>query len=471
MISERHIPPRAGLLSAMLFVAVAVCVGYLVATNPLVAFACIAFGLLLVVGKRWPGLGALAVLIIATNSVPFVNLRGGFGGVSGVDVGAVLAVLYWLMWPKERFWGLRANNIARGLLVFTGFWVLQVLRSVIVDGIPPTQALLYGRAFAFALPAFLMVVSLSHREVRRLSVGIMVWGSLFSIAYIGQAMGRLNGEFLVHSLSVRPGVLGVVRIYSLGVELAILALFLSVGVVARWHRSAGRSAAWLIVMLTGVQVVLQLSRGLMIVLPAAMLIVLILDSLRRPQTRSLWTGLPGWLVVSAIAILAWGSVLSQAYEIVQIRLISAAQDVGTLGGNFGYRVDIVDSMVAALGGYWPVGLGFLHPEVKPVSSLPSGSLINADLGMFSMLMTMGLLCVVLWWAIEVAGIRLALRDEMIGTNGFIAIGCAAWLVYGLLASPTILPSPLVTGAVLGSLVALSGGIEESLSPDTVGEGI
>jgi hypothetical protein len=147
---------------------------------------------------------------------------------------------------------------------------------------------------------------------------------------------------------------------------------------------------------------------------------------------------------------------------IAARVSSGLKDLTTQSGTVGYRYKVDLEMLDLLDGDWPIGLGFWHPDAKPVANLPDHSIRNGDVGALNSLMTMGAIGTVLLFLgpLGVLIAVLATRGRAgVRRDDWFFFGVAAWLVAVLIGSISLVTlfstSGLVlTAAVLGATIHL-----------------
>jgi hypothetical protein len=141
------------------------------------------------------------------------------------------------------------------------------------------------------------------------------------------------------------------------------------------------------------------------------------------------------------------------------RATSTIQELQQRTGTVGYRYELEHQMLSILGGRWPVGLGFLHPDAHPVPGLPHDSIRNGDVGVLNSLMTMGALGTALLYA-PLFGVLIAIlrkrRDaERPGTaeeHEWFFYGVTMWIVLVLVTSISLVTLFSASGLALTALL-------------------
>jgi hypothetical protein len=138
---------------------------------------------------------------------------------------------------------------------------------------------------------------------------------------------------------------------------------------------------------------------------------------------------------------------------VSERARSTIDDLRGSTGNVGYRFELADEMVTLLDNRWPVGLGFWHPDVRPVSSLPGGSIRNGDTGVLNAVMTMGVVGAVLLYLPLVTLFFATMRrrrdiSPVARRDQWFFFGAATWILYAVMSSGSLVTLFGVPGLVL-----------------------
>jgi hypothetical protein len=442
-------------------------IGYLIAIGHVsVAAAPLIAAVLLVLAVRAPGPFVALMLLVIMNGLPGVDLSGRLGPTRIQDyaVIALIVVLHARGREAVNSYGARLVRLARlWAACLVAWWILTVARSVLISGIPILKAALFGREFLYF--AILLPVALRARIPRQsLKAGaVLLCGGI--IAYtVGQVTISLSGAqlpWLVHPyLSLEVG--GLTRVYSpLGDVVSVSLLF----VFARLLSKEGRHNRIVLSGLTALfalAVVLELTRANYFAMLIALVVAVIVYTMRRGALTAVTFRIAmSVLAVMLVTLLIGGlrsGVNTRITSAVSSRLEAGVQNVSNTTGTFGYRYQLDEKMLAILGPDWPVGLGFLHPEVHYVAGLPNGSIRNSDTGVFNALMTMGVVGALLLYVPLVFAFMELVRLN--GRSGGLSRERQMWLVYGgtawvtwvVAGSATLVVLFSVTGLVLTALV-------------------
>jgi hypothetical protein len=414
---------------------------------------------------RWVALGLIPV--VAANAIPFYRFGAAerLSGLLGSDVaiamaGVVLAVAYFndregllgrFRACPRTVWGVGA--------AFVAYWGFVVLRTWLLDGVPLPMSVLYGRQF-LALPMCVaaMVAGFDEPKTASRALGlVLAFSVLYAVAYTARVLG-VNTEAVVHSLLIRTSDSGLPRVYSEGTQLVNLGVVVAAALSFFGGRGLLRVLGLLALPVTASAVAMQMSRGNMLALALGTFAVLGIWALRRQSSAG--DRISPVAVVAAVLVAAfvgWGlTFLASVFGMASGRLRTAVVEIASGTGNYGYRVNLVQTMGTALSGHWLGGLGFLHPSVRYVNGLPNGSIINSDLGAMAVVMTMGVIGAGMLAFLCVAGIMVPLRNRRTDWTG---ISSAAFLAAAVIGAATLMPSP----AILGFAVGVSLGASESRS--------
>jgi hypothetical protein len=361
--------------------------------------------------------------------------------------------------------------------VLAAWWMLTWLRSVDAEAISPKNAALFGRDFLyFALLVPLALAGLERRDVPGLSAVVIAGGALTGLGQIGAVLGGGEVSFLIHVGKVKLEG-GLPRIYSQANDLVILLVALGLGLVLLGRTAMLRRAGGATAIIAGFATVLMQTRAIYATVPTALVAVTVFLMARpSPVGIALRRG-AGRVVVAVVVSIAvvvlvapevfTSSTFGQVTERAVSGLSTASQESGTLA----YRQQLADTLLQLLGGDWPIGLGFLHPNDFYVAGVPSGSIRSTDLGVLEAIMPMGALGAALLYVPPVIGTWALMRRLAAArsADGFawLGYGVTAWVLSVLLGSITLVtlfvPGGLTYVAVLlaAALVSLTPGGEPS----------
>jgi hypothetical protein len=425
---------------------------------------------LAVLAARAPGPLAALLLLAVMNGIPFIDLSGRLPGGAHMQDGAVLALIGLLYARRGTIADPRRARIARAATIwgvcFAGFWLVTLMRSWLLDGIPLLKAALYGRDFlyfALLLPAAIRA-EIPARSLRAGTKMLLIGICLFAMGDVAISVAGANLTWLVHPMNLASQV-GLTRVFSMMGDL-VNACFIFTAAYAMCNKGGRfRYGAALLTLLFGLASILQLTRANYLALGVGLLVGVVVWMLCYASLRSLMLrAIVVTLTVLALvfALLGHGGSSSAASPGggVVARMQSGISDVSRATGTVGYRETVDAEMLHLLGHGWPVGLGFLHPAYHYVPTLPSGSIRNTDTGVFNVLMTMGLMGLMLVYAPLGYVFRELFRSsaKVAGTAfepRWIVIGGAAWIAFAVAGSATLVLLFSVSGLAISALVLAS----------------
>jgi hypothetical protein len=466
---------RVSVLARTLFAAGALVLGCFIAgwavtEAPLGEFLPLAAGLILalLLVARW-NFGAFVALLalVALNGIPGPDL-GDFSVAGSFRVSdAAVALLIVVLAFRQHAGVGRPGSLLRFTrgwgVAFATWWLLTVIRSV-GDGIPVLRAALFGRDFLYF--AVLLPLAASAFRDRKEIAGCLGFlagaGALFAVGQIAVTAAGVSSpvvDLIVHTELSIPFA-GTQRIYSSMADVATAMFPFAIGLALipphRGLRLVGIGLAGL----AGMSVLFQFTRATYLALTLALIVVsatwVYANGAISPPLRRASAAVAGVVVlgvfVSGFRPLEASVAFSPEAAAVSERA-SSVDEVIAGSGNVGYRYDLDEEMLTLLGDQWPVGLGFWHPEVRPVASLPEGTIRNGDTGVLNAVMTMGVVGAGLIYlplvTIFVAAMRrrrdfgsIARRDQ------WFFFGAATWILYALMSSGSLVTLFSVSGLVL-----------------------
>ena len=436
-----------------------------------------------VLAVRAPGPLAALLLLAVMNGIPFIDLSGRLPGGAHIQDGAVIALIALLYAYRGVITDPRLARISRAATIwgacFAGYWLITLMRSWLLDGIPVVKAALFGRDFLYfaVLLPVAMRAELPSRSLR-CGFGVLVAGlALFAGGAVATSLTGAAVPWLVHPIGLADQV-GLTRVYSMMSDLVNAGFIFATAYVLCNRSGRYRSRIALLSLLLGVASVLQLTRANYFALGVGLLVALGVWVHRYATLRPLLVRTSvALLVVGALVLVALGSGLSSSPSPaagVIARVQSGIVDFSNSTGTVGYRETIDREMLEVLGDRWPVGLGFLHPSAHYISTLPSGTIRNADTGLLNILMTMGGLGLLSIYAPLAYGLRVLLkRGSRRGAPGvtdrrrWLTLGAAAWLGFAVAGSVTLILLFDVSGLVLTALLLASvARTHSSMRPST-----
>jgi hypothetical protein len=378
----------------------------------------------------------VGILVLALlNGVPFLNTQIGATGAAGSNalndaiyvvlvaillVGAICRVRH----PEQD----RIAGIALvWAIVFLTWWSFKVIHGSGV--VPSSTAAKYGRAF-FYFGTLLPLLLYAVREMRHLAgfLGALTAGIV--LYSVGQIAVTVHHEIpgLIHIDHVN-NFDGVTRVYSFMGELLTVAFPMAFAVLLlgpkRW-----RWWALGMTLLTGVANALSFTRA-----------AYFSELLALSAASAFWVWRTGWqarrvrwftfgVLLVVIVIIASGigtegsGGASSPVQAVIARLVLGVTNVQNQTGTAGLRLRLDHLELGLLGHHWLTGLGFLDPTYYYVPGLPHGSIQDVDLGSVDLLMTMGVIGMIIAYALPIAAVVYLLRrgQGLIQYGGVVCLG-------------------------------------------------
>jgi uncharacterized membrane protein len=474
-LAEAWLRPVGG---AAFVVAICLAVGWVVSTEDGVLWAAIGIAVIVVaLVAMWnAGVAAGILLVAVLNGIPGVDLEGfaqrGSFRPSDVLVASLVILLGIRLLHNasevaaDRTWG----GLAWWGALFLLWWTWIVASSTVDDGIPLVNGALFGRDFLyFGLLLPLFVGGLRRRDdVFGLLATIAAAALLHACAQLGIVLGIVEYDWLVH-----PTILGefegLTRIYAFMSDAVVATLAISSGLALMGRRRGLRGVGALVALITALSTLFQFTRATYAGLAFGFLVVTAIWVARRQESARpiRRTALVGVGVVLAGAAFVFsggtGPSLSSASpaSAVSERAVSSVQELTTRTGTVGYRYDVSQRMLDRLGDDWLFGLGFWHPDVKPVSNLPQNSIRNGDVGILNAVMTMGVVGTILLYLPLLAATVAFLRRRDAGEArrsdyDWFFYGLSAWLLAVLVGSLTLVQLFSVPGLVLTAAIVAAG---------------
>lgn len=366
----------------------------------------------------------------------------------------------------------RSSELSRGqrslflwAAIFVAVWLIAWVRAV-GDGVAVLKALTFGQAFlifGLLLPLAPWLLR-SKREVRRFLSVLVFVGIIYAIGEIAVSLGMISPSVINVSLTASQG--GVTRVYAPMGDAVFLILSCSIGVSLLSKGPMARRAL-LAAVITGIAVAFELTRAQYFALGAGLVAALLIIGLRgAPSTKAriswrlLCSAGAVVLILGVAAVTVPSIAQTSAVREVASRTTTGLADLTGQGSNSGntlaYRQSLDSSMLAILGGKWPIGLGFLAPSTFYFTQLPSGSIMNTDVGVVNVFMTLGAVGAVLLY-IPVIGFLLWTVAGLRQDDRAVAerLGVTVWVV-AVLAGSVTLYTLFSTGGLV--LVAVSIGL-------------
>jgi hypothetical protein len=424
------------------------------------------------------------VLVLTLNGLPGLDLSqfhvpGAFnpadaGGAALIAIGAAR-----LVFGKPAPLGRAGGWLALWASLFLVVWGIAWYRGV-ARGVPLTQAASFGQdflIFGLLLPLAPSLVKTRAEAWRFIAV--------VGLATVVYALGDIAASLKV----ISPGLINaqqtassgpITRVYTTMADLITFTFALALALALVAH---GRKMLLAIcgAAVTGVAIVLALTRaeyfGLVAGLFGAVLIAVtrVSPSVASQLRSRSFRVLAGGVVVGLLTALFFPQLFhGGSVQAVITRATSGLSAVTggsqpTGANTFVYRQGVDHALLAVLGGRWPIGLGFLHPNTIYLVNAPSGTIRNADTGVLNSMMTMGLVGTILLYVplgyVAVVTCRSWRFQRGDAPNG-LRLGVLIWLIATLVASITLITLFSITGltmtaVMLGVVLRLvTGGGEE-----------
>jgi len=437
----------------------AVVLGAAIAHGSTILLAVVVGGPLVVsLAALYPGVTVGVVWLAALNGIPLVNIATGGGEFRPTDlaVAAIVLMAVARCLADRRSRPLPPRGVTLVCALFAAWWAITFVRTLYA-GVPPVDALFFGRDFlsmAVLIPAAWILLD-SRRAWRECLIVVVVGTGIYSLAYVGGALGLIDAASFVHPQQI-VSFGGVLRLYTPMNDLVVTVAVFSIAFLATTRR--GRATPWIAVVaaLTSLAFLLQLTRAAYLSVALGIVIAVVVASTRGADVRRVLIQrltvvlLAGGIFFFAATGLGSTSIPSQ---IVGERISAGVGEIAVTSGTFGYRVRVYKQMFAVLGSDWPIGLGFLNPKDRYFLSLPGGTIRDGDVGLMNAVMTMGVIGLALLFALPVSVARWVAKTPD-GRPTWMMVGLFGWLVVLVAGSPTLVTLFSATG-ILSTALALS----------------
>jgi hypothetical protein len=357
-----------------------------------------------------------------------------------------------------RWWG----------IALATWWLMTLIRSV-ADGVPLLKGLLFGRDFlyfAILLP-LLAGAFRSRKEIATCLSLLAVAAVMYAVGQVAASAGGITSPLV--DLVVHPEVTisfeGTQRVYAHMADAVTAALAFAIGLALIPPRRSLRKVGIALGALAALSVAFQFTRATYLAFALALLVVSATwvyanGAISRPLRRAT-VALAGVVLLGLFV----GEFRSPESSVplpgevgaVSERAASSIDDLVGRTGNVGYRYDLAHEMLTVLGDRWPVGLGFWHPDARPVPSLPVASIRNSDTGVLNAVMTMGVVGAALLYLPLVAFFFAAMRrrrdlGSVARPDQWFFFGAATWILYTVTSSGSLVILFSVPGLVLTATV-------------------
>ena len=419
-----------------------------------------------------PGI-ALALWALAyANMLPFIDTQAFRvpGASRPEDLLVVLlvaatAVSCWRRRPslKSTTWRSRTATL---FLAACCWWLIVLGGTVLLTNVPLVAAALYGRdLIECVLVGLCVLVVLEERsDILALLDWLSIGAAAFSAFFIAGVVTHTDYRWMVHSYQLGQ-LAGQTRYYAWGHLLVAMLL-----PVALWRAVNG--AGWRRVFWAGLtvlyvmQVLTAVWRANYVGVAAGLIatVLLVTSSPAHSRLRLRFLTLMAALTASALAgllALTLRPLGINASAVSPGATASIRSLTSWIGGayvsNYSYRTRLAGTMLHLLGRSWVWGLGFLHPAVHPVAGLPFGAIRNTDISFTLVLMPMGAIGLVLFYAPYLYALVKSARAAGVAASrqdGALLLGLTGALVCALIAGVTLvyLTWPVTLMLALAALV-------------------
>jgi hypothetical protein len=427
---------------------------------------------------RW-GRGVWYALLVvgAVDGLPGPNLDGiTAAGLSATDWLTVLLIVSLAGdLARDGFARLRGSEIARWVAVWSAafifLWAVTVARSWVISDIPLKHAIHFGRAFIYVgvlIPLF--AGALADKRVRtRFLTAAALAAALIAVT---ESVATVHPGALSLFVHVNQSLAqdGIIRLYTDALALVVAAFTIGLGAALLASDRRVRFAGAGVAVVCMVDIALSLTRALYLGVVVGVVLAVAIWLIRpSPESRLARRQLARILALLAIGValvvaIHPPSISNSAVNGVASRAVSLFTAVST--GNTAQSTIAIRQQEASvlehiLGSQWPFGLGFLDNRNRYFVGLPAwdaGSILDSDVGVLNVVMTMGVLgAVVEYFPFVGVAFVLARRRLFYGeafSQAWLAFGVFAWLLLALASSVTLTllfnpTSVVVSAAVVG----------------------
>jgi hypothetical protein len=438
--------------------------------SPTIVACLVALAVLAAITAWNPGVSIGVLLLVVMNGLPLLDVEpylvAGFrvSDLAVMLLAGALAVRIHARGASRAPW---AGRLTVWGVVFGLWWFVVLVRTSLLEGVPLLDAFLFGRDFIyFAILLPLLVMAFRGRREFIGCIGTLFAGALvFSVGQLAiSAAGASSSgwaSWFAHATSVSESE-GVTRVYaSMGEALpATVAFGLGLALMPPKKRFA-RTTGFILFVVAAVAMLYLFTRALYIGTAISLLVTVIIWLFGVGARNAARRG------VAVLATLILVLIVAVDYSTLtgSVRGVDAASartgltltELEQGAGNLSYRYDLTRKMLDILDSNWVEGLGFLHPDSRPIAGLPAESIRNTDLGVMNSLMTMGAVGTILLYAAPIA-ILLALVRRWYGLTGshrdrdieWFFFGATMWLVLVLVTSLSLVTLFSVSGLVMSA---------------------
>jgi hypothetical protein len=387
----------------------------------------------------------------------------------------LMGLLAWEIY-KYRLWTFFSHGLGRAMLMFAllnlAWWVFTLYRTSWDFGISVNHAGNFGRAFLYiALLTPLFAAGLQRRETRTAMFLVAgAWSVVIAATSIAGAVHQSSFTIqMLHVTTVRQtGTL--TRLYVHAEDLLVAALMFSIAFLLGSPNKAIRRFSGVVATFALVAIgVLQTRASYVGCIGGALFasIVYMSSGDSRSALRRLIVVLATLgVAIGGIFLFAPGSRTARAINEVTYRGasgIGAASSQNQATSTVAVREAELKLLEQRLGDHWGLGLGFIDPRDQPDINLPFLSIENSDVGLFNVVITMGVVGAVLYYlAIVTVTVLLTLKSRVLrGERRLYAQGALGACVLTLITSLTLMsffgPTGITTvAAVIGVGAAVIG---------------
>jgi hypothetical protein len=414
------------------------------------------------------------LLLVVLDGVPFLSTASInehlLVPVEDLAVFALVVVLLWINLERPPNPARARTRLvaAAWSALFVSAWLLELGRTLVNTDVPLLDAFLIGRDFLYFALLLPLMIGGVVRRADIVGVAAVLGAGAFIFA-LGQFLIQLGigATDLIHPAQV-SSFAGLPRLYSSMNDLISLLAVLSVGLTVLGESARNRRVGAAGTLVFGTAFLLSFTRASYLGLAGALLLVSIVWSIRESSSAARLRRTMATL--NAVATITLGGAFALQPSFFQsgpvgavssrVTSVFATQTAATQfdtsqaqTATVALRLDVGDRMLQVLGNDWFFGLGFLHPNDVYEADLPDGTIRNTNLGVFNILMTMGIVGLALLYApVAVITYRLAASGGTAGIPEWLKYGAAIWLVMTLISSISLVTLFSTSGLILTALL-------------------
>jgi hypothetical protein len=370
---------------------------------------------------------------------------------------------------RNRLWGFFGSGIGRCLLVFAllniAWWMFTLYRTTGMDDVNVRHAANFARDFMYvAVLTPLFAAAMQRAQTRDAMFAVIgAWSLVLGATCIIGAVHQssLTVE-LLHVTTIRH-IAGVTRLYVHAQDL-LAACFGFGCAFALTSASARRRRFGAIVAVTcGLAVGLLQTRAAYLGCIGGIVIASCVYLRGRSMRYAGMRMLVGAAMVAAVivALLAFAPNSQETNAVSELgsrvsSIVGTASSQSTTASTVAVRKVELQLLEQRLGGSWLLGLGFVDPRDVYDPNLPFGTIRNTDVGLFNVVMTMGVVGTVLYYlSLMTVTLMLVVRSRrIVGESRVYAYGALAGCVMTLITSITLVTFFGPTG--ISSVAAMIG---------------